>query len=55
MTPLFKVSKIHSNLLMRPVFRALKISSMDIMTPEKSRLSPDLLYFGNADFDIGED
>ena len=54
-TPLFKVSKIHSNLLMRPVFRALKISSMDIMTPEKSRLSPDLLYFGNADFDIGED
>lgn len=55
LTPLFKASKVMSRLLLPPVFRMNKIHSMDVMTPEKARKSKDLLFFGEADFDIEDD
>lgn len=52
LTPLFKASKVNSRLFNPPIFKINKVRSMDLMTPDKAKSNEELLYFGEADFEL---
>ncbi len=55
LTPLFKASKVKSRLFLPPAFKMNRVYSMDLMTPEKAKTNEDLLFFGEADFELEDE
>jgi len=55
LTPLFKASKVHSNLFMSANFKMNNIQAMDLMTPEKAKSNDEFLYFGETDFEFDKE
>lgn len=55
LTPLFKASKVKSNIFTGPIFKLNKIDAIDLMTPEKAKSDEASLFFGEADYDFSND
>ena len=55
LTPLFKASKVKSRLFMPPIFKMNFVDSMDLVTPEKAKSNEELIYFGEADFELDDE
>lgn len=55
LSPLFKASKVKSRLFLPPVFKMNKVHSMDLMTPNKAKNEKELLFFGDADFEMDDE
>ncbi|MFD0861164.1 hypothetical protein ACFQ1M_03005 [Sungkyunkwania multivorans] len=54
-TPLFKVSKVRSHLLMKPIFKMSGVDAMDLASPEAYKQKELDLYFGEPEFDFEND
>lgn len=51
LTPLFKASKVKSNIFRPPTFGIKSVKAMDLITPAEAMKNENLVYFGEADFD----